>query len=226
MRNDEEAINHPQGQSRHGEEVHRRNGLAVIVQECRPSFCWFRVRWSFPHPSQNGSFRDVKAEHLQLAVNARRTPCRVLCDHAEDQVPQFLANPPSSPAHSMSRQPCPIKLESGSMPSDHSLRLTKHKRPYPSRPEPAQEHPKESVMRTESGPRTPALQYDKLLPQRQIFQEQVATGTEQPTNKSKKGSEQAYHTVSLSCRQRPRHMIHVFDSWADPHFGESQHTVA
>jgi integrase len=47
-------------------------------------------------------------------------------------------------------------------------------------------------------------------------------GSEQPTNKSKKGPEQAYHTVSLSCRQRPRHMIHVFDSWADRHFGEPQ----
>ena len=134
---------------------------------------------------------------------------------------QFPANPLSSPAHSMSRQPCPIKLESGSVPSDHSLRLNKHKRLFPSRPEPAQEHPKESVMRSKSRPRTPALQYDKLLPQSQIFQEEVATRTEQPTNKSKTGSEQTYHTVSLSRRQRPRHMIHVFDSWADPLFGES-----
>jgi hypothetical protein len=77
-------------------------------------------------------------------------------------------------------------------------------------------------MQSKSRPRTTALQYDKLLPQSQIFQEQFATRAEQPTNNSKNGPEQAYHTVSLSCRRRPRHMIHVLDSWADRHFGESQ----
>ena len=183
---------------------------------------WFRVSWSSPHPSQNGSFRDVKTEHLQLAVNARGAPCRVLCDHAEDQVLQFLADPLSSRAHSMSRQPCPIKLEPGSVPSDHSLRLNKHKRLFPSRPEPAHEHPKESVMRSESRPRTPALQYDKLLPQSQILQEQVATRTEQPTNKSQKGPEQSYHTSVFHAGRSARHMMHVRDSSADRDFGEAQ----
>ena len=127
----------------------------------------------------------------------------------------------SSPAHSMARQPCPIKLESGSVPSDHRLRLNKHKRLFPSRPEPAHEHPKESVMRSESRPRTPALQYDKLLPQSQILQEQVATRTEQPTNKSQKGPEQSYHTSVFHAGRSARHMMHVRDSSADRDFGEA-----
>jgi hypothetical protein len=28
-----------------------------------------------PHPTQNGCLRDVEAKHLQLAMNARHTPC-------------------------------------------------------------------------------------------------------------------------------------------------------
>jgi hypothetical protein len=166
-------------------------------------------------PSQNVSFRDVQTEHRQLAVNARRTPCRVLCDHAEDQVLQFLANPRSSPAHSMSRQPCPIKLESGSMPSDHSLRLNRQKRLFPSRPEPAQEHPKESVTRTESRPRTPPLQYDKLLPQSQISKSNSRREpNSQPTRRvpSRRIIPSVFHVG-----RAPRHMIHVLDSWADRH---------
>ena len=37
MRDDEEAVDHPEGESRHGEEVHRGNDLAMVAQECRPA---------------------------------------------------------------------------------------------------------------------------------------------------------------------------------------------
>ena len=32
----EEAVEHPKGERRHGEEVHRRNRFAVVIQECHP----------------------------------------------------------------------------------------------------------------------------------------------------------------------------------------------
>jgi len=37
MRNDEETIENPKRQSRDGEEVHRRNRLSMVIQECDPS---------------------------------------------------------------------------------------------------------------------------------------------------------------------------------------------
>ena len=84
MRDDEKAIKHAEGERRHGKEVHCRNGFMVIVQECCPSLCRFRVSRRFAHPAQNGSLRNVEAEHLQFTVDTWRTPRSVLGHHAKD----------------------------------------------------------------------------------------------------------------------------------------------
>lgn len=41
------------------------------------------------HPAGDGSLGDVKAQHEQFAVNARRAPGWVLRHHAEDQFSNF-----------------------------------------------------------------------------------------------------------------------------------------
>ena len=84
MMDDEEAVEQAASKSRHREEVHRRNGFAMIAQECRPAPCRLSVSGSLPHPPQNGSLRDLESEHLQFAMNPGRTPSRVLSDHLED----------------------------------------------------------------------------------------------------------------------------------------------
>ena len=43
MRNDEEAIQHAEGQRRHGEEIHCRDGFTMIAQKGRPSLCRLRT---------------------------------------------------------------------------------------------------------------------------------------------------------------------------------------
>jgi hypothetical protein len=39
------------------------------------------------HPAGNGSFGNIKTQHEQFSVDARRTPRWILGDHAEDQIP-------------------------------------------------------------------------------------------------------------------------------------------
>jgi len=47
--------------------------FSVITQKGRPLFRRLRIPVCLPHPAQQGSLRDVEAEHPQLAVDTRRT---------------------------------------------------------------------------------------------------------------------------------------------------------
>jgi hypothetical protein len=142
MRNDEEAIEYAEGERRHGEEIHRGNGFTMIVQKRRPSLCRLGIPRGFPHPALHGSFRNVEAKHLQLAVNARRSPGRVLGDHTEDQLSQFPADMSSSNAGPMPGEPFPVQLETRAMPEDYSLGLDQDQDSPPVRPQPTQNDPK------------------------------------------------------------------------------------
>jgi hypothetical protein len=48
--------------------------FTVVVQESRPALCRHRTPRDLPHPARDRSIRDVEAEHLQLAMNARSAP--------------------------------------------------------------------------------------------------------------------------------------------------------
>jgi hypothetical protein len=74
----------------------------------------------------------------------------------------------------MRRKPFPIHLESGLVPSHNGLRLDKNQRLLPSRPEPPQHNPEEPIRSSKSRLRTSLPQDRKLLPERQVFQQQVA----------------------------------------------------
>jgi len=112
MRDDEEAVENTEGQRRHGEEIHCRDGFTMVAQKCRPSLCRLGTPGRFPHPAQHRSFRNIEAKHLQLSVNPWRTPGRILGNHANDQLAQFLGNAFSSDTGPMPRKPSPIQLES------------------------------------------------------------------------------------------------------------------
>jgi len=200
MCDDKETIQHTKGQRRHGEEVHCGDGLRMIAQKCRPSFCRFRTSRRFPHPAQDRSLRNAEAEHLQLAMNARRTPCRILGNHAEDEFAQFFGNAFSSCAFPMPRKPRPIQLEPSSVPANHSLRLYENQHTLPSRPEPPQCHPEQLVRTCIPRLRTPRFQNSKLMPQSQVFQQKVATRTYRPNQQNEQESHQAQHTISLTRR--------------------------
>jgi hypothetical protein len=74
MRDHEEAVEHPEGQCRHSEEVHRGNGLTMITKKSSPPLGWLETPRCLPHPARDGPFRNIKAKHLEFPMNARRTP--------------------------------------------------------------------------------------------------------------------------------------------------------
>ena len=70
----EEAIEHAKGDRWHGEEVHGRNRFPVVSKEGEPAFGWLGISRRPFHPTRDGSFAEIKTEHQQLAVDARRSP--------------------------------------------------------------------------------------------------------------------------------------------------------
>jgi hypothetical protein len=112
-------------------------------------------------------------------MNARRAPGLLFRDHAKDQVAQFCARRLSFRANSMPREPRPAELEPRPMPANYGLRLHKDQCLLPSRPEPPQDNPEEFVTNGKSRLRMPFLEDSELLPQSQIFQEQITTGAKE-----------------------------------------------
>jgi hypothetical protein len=173
MRDNEEAVQDAKVQHWYGEEVHRCDNFTMIVQKGRPSFRRLRAPWRSPNPAQHRTLRNLEAKHLQLTVNSRCTPSLVLGHHAEDQGTQFPTHALSARSSSVSRNPRPIQLEDRPMPANNCLRLHDDQCPPPADPEPAQHHPEQFVGSSKSRRRMFLFENAELLPQRQVFQEQV-----------------------------------------------------
>src|ERR1039458_7533640 len=125
MRNNEEAVERAERECWHGEEVHRRNRFAMVIDECHPPLRQFGISRRLSHPAQHGALRDVEAKHFQFSVNARCTPGGIFGDHAEDEVAQFLGDAFSSCTGATPRVPRPIQLELRPVPANNGLRLNK-----------------------------------------------------------------------------------------------------
>jgi len=176
MRNHKETIQRAEGERRHGEEVHRRNGFTVIAAKRRPSFRRLRVPRRLSHPTQHDSLGNLEAKHPEFAMNARRSPSWILGDHAEDQLSQFPARRLPSNYGMFTRDPFPVQLGSGAMPPNDSLRLRDREGGVPAAPNPAQDDPKQLVGC--GRPRTGMLahQSGELLPKCQVFHTKIAAG--------------------------------------------------
>ena len=117
MHNNKEAVQHAEGDRRHGEEIHRSNGFTMVLQKSRPLLCRLRTPRRLPLPAQHGSLGNIKAKHLQFTMNPRRTPGRIVADHAKNQFAQFPADASSPHASLMPREPRPVQLEPGTVPA-------------------------------------------------------------------------------------------------------------
>jgi hypothetical protein len=170
MGNDEETVKNAECECGYSEEIHRGDGLAMVAGKRCPSFGRLRISWRFPHPAEHSSLGNFEAQHLQLTVDARRSPGRVLGNHAEDQVAQFSADRLPSSTNPMPREPRPVQLESGPMPANDGLRLDENQRTLPFRPTPSQDRPEQLVAGRESRLRKFALENAELLSKRQVFQ--------------------------------------------------------
>jgi len=201
MRDDEEAVKHAERQRRHGKEIHRSDGFPMIAQKRRPSLCRIRIPWHFPHPAQDGPFRNVEAKHLQFAMNPWRAPRWIVRNHAEDEFAEFNADALPAGASGMPREPGPIQLEAGPVPSHNGLRLNENQCLPPPEPEAPQYHPEKSVGNSKPRMRTPPFQDSKLLPESQILQKEIAARTKEHDHWNKQQLHQAKHARSCTRRQ-------------------------
>src|SRR6185295_8052551 len=90
----EKAIQNVERQRRHGEEVQCVNHFTMILQESEPVLRLAVVTEAFhlAQVARHGGLRNLKAQLEQFAVNARRTPTRVVRLHAPDQVANLSAD--------------------------------------------------------------------------------------------------------------------------------------
>ena len=89
---DEKAIQNTKRERWDGEEVHRRNGLAMVSEERQPSLHGIWISRGSLDPSRDTPFREIETQLEQFAVNARRSPGRILGNHTEDQGANLFAD--------------------------------------------------------------------------------------------------------------------------------------
>jgi len=166
MSDHEKAIQHAERERWHSEEVHGGDRFSVIVQEGRPSSCRFGIPRGLSHPAQNCALGNLKPQHLQLAVDPRRTPGAVLGDQAKDQLPQLSTRGLPSDNGMFARQPFPVQLEPGAMPSDDSLWPHDNKCTFPSCPASPEQNPEGPIRPGEARTRMVMGQHHELLTER------------------------------------------------------------
>ena len=94
---DEKAVQNTKRERWDGEKVHRRNGLAMVSEERQPLLDGIWISRGSPDPSRDTPFREIETQLEQFAVNARRSPGRILGNHLKDQGANLFADtlPPS-----------------------------------------------------------------------------------------------------------------------------------
>jgi hypothetical protein len=137
----EKAVQHAKCQSRHGEEVHGRDELAVIAQESSPEFSGLVPRIQTPEIARNGAFGDIEAEFEKLTVNSRSAPGRILLYHPMDESSNLGLDlwPAEAP---WARSQAPEQPKANPMPGDNGIWLNDDQGIAPCRPKTAKQNPK------------------------------------------------------------------------------------
>src|SRR5258708_5004266 len=106
--NDDEDIEQVEANGRGNEQIHGGDVRRMVTQEGAPS----RGRRSAPldHILRDAGLSDFKAELEQLAMDARRSPQRIVDAHPADQRAQARVGLPT-----------PVPAEAGSVPSHEGL---------------------------------------------------------------------------------------------------------
>ena len=78
---DEEDVEHAERGGRDREAVDRGDDLAVVGEKGAPAVPFLGMGRAPGHRARDGALGDLKAEPQDLAVDARRTPRRILCGH-------------------------------------------------------------------------------------------------------------------------------------------------
>ena len=121
---------------------------------------------------------DIDAEFEQFAVNARRSPGRILGNHSKNQGANLFADtlPPSYLADS--GDPRPIQTKPCSMPVRDSSGSNQDERLPPPGPEHSQGNPEQLVHGSQSTARSLRVQSQQLPTESQVLKDEVLMGAE------------------------------------------------
>ena len=144
--------------------------LAVVGEKSARSLPCVGISRAPGHQARDRAFGDLKTELPDLAVDARRTPRRVLGSHAAHEGADVVRCGRSS--HAPTRCPAPGPPEALAMPADDGLGLDHRERLLLARPPATQRRPEESIERAESRSRVLPSEDGKLLAEREVLQDQ------------------------------------------------------
>jgi hypothetical protein len=199
---DEKAVQNTKREGWDGEKVHRSNGLAMVSEERQPSLHRMWISRGSPDPSRNTPFQDIETQFEQFAVNARRSPCRILNHHTEDQGANLFADTLPSFYLSNSGDPRPIQTKPRPMPVHDGSRSDQDERLPPPGPERSQGNPEQLVQSSQSTARSFGVESQQLPTESQVFEDEVLAGTESADYPAEEMSERHDHGENLSEKDR------------------------
>ena len=149
------------------------------------------------HVLGDSRLADLDAELEPLAVNSRRTPKWIVSRHGADKLTDIIGNrPPSRP--SRSTLPSPIQSESFLVPAYDGFGLNENQRFSPIVPESYKNDPEEPVSILETRSLGIPFQDIELMPEREVFQSQLAMRLQRGEKRAKKDKYHAIHDTITS----------------------------
>src|SRR5712672_135729 len=118
MTYNQQAIEQPERDCRHQEQVHRGNPISMVTKERPPS-----LRGRNPPPHHifgHAGLADIDAKLKKLAMDPRCSLQRIGAAHLADKLAYFYRHGRSSAA--VLRFPSPIRSKSRTVPTDYGLR--------------------------------------------------------------------------------------------------------
>jgi hypothetical protein len=199
---DEKTVQNAKRERWDSEEVHRRNGFAMVSEERQPSFQGIWISRSSSDRSRDTPFRDIETQLEQFAVNARSSPGRILGNHAEDHGANLFADTLPSSHSSDSGDPGPIQAKPRPMPVHDRSRSDQNERFPPPGPERSQRNPEQLVQVSQSTARSLRVQSQQLLTEPGFRGRGPAAGTDGADQPAEEMSERQDHGKKLSGKDR------------------------
>ena len=153
---------------------------------------------SYKYLSPDTPFRDLEIQFQKFAVNARRSPGRILGNHPKDQGANLFADTLPFSYLADSGDPRPIQTKSRSMPVHDGSRSDQDERPGPPKPERSQRNPEQFVQGSQSTPSLLRVQSQQLPTDSQVLEDEVFTGTESADQPAEEMSERHDHGKNFS----------------------------
>src|SRR5207253_7527182 len=164
--NDDKGIEQVEANGRNNEQVHGGDVRRVVTQEGAPALR--RRSASLDHVLRDARLSDLKAELEQLAMDARRSPQRIVNAHPLDQRAQVRVD--LGPASKGAGFPTPVMAKAGPMPTHQGLWSADSDGPKP-RWKPSIQQDQEQaipICELDATPH-PALQHNQLMTERRVL---------------------------------------------------------